>query len=64
MNSCPHCSGPCRKDGHTKSGTQRYRCAACGRRHSASGLKGRPPVWGEAMTAQERQKRWKDKQKK
>lgn len=63
MTTCPHCGGQCCKDGRTKANTQRYRCKACKRRHSASGLAGRPALGDQAMTDAERQRRWRERQK-
>ena len=64
MPTCPHCGGKCRKDGRTSSNIQRYRCTACGKRHSASGLAGRPADGDRPLTNAERQKRWRDNRKK
>ena len=49
------------RHGKTASGTQRYRCPSCDKKHSANGLRGRPSIGARAMTNTERSSRRRER---
>jgi len=61
----PECGGKAVKIGRNRSGTQRYKCKACGKSFTDSdrGV-GRPTVGDRAMTDAQRAKKYRENQKK
>ena len=60
---CPDCnSEDVRRNGHTVSGVQQYKCKTCGRSFTGNS-EGRPPVFDRPLTKAEIMRRYRQKKR-